>query len=64
MQSVRGSVLLLSMLVLALSSEADQSPVPEDLGQDLDQDLDLELTRHRLLQRARTAGLLTQVTAL
>ncbi|XP_055003686.1 somatostatin-2-like [Boleophthalmus pectinirostris] len=60
MQSVRGSVLLLSMLVLALSSEADQSPVPEDLGQDLDQDLDLELTRHRLLQRARTAGLLTQ----
>ncbi|KAJ0022217.1 hypothetical protein NQD34_009707 [Periophthalmus magnuspinnatus] len=55
------SLLFLSMLVLALFSEADQSPVADlDLDQDLEQDLDMELTRHRLLQRARTAGLLSQ----
>ncbi|XP_072313968.1 somatostatin-2-like [Eucyclogobius newberryi] len=60
MQCVQSSVLFLSMLVLALSSKADQSPDSMDLEQDLEQDLDMELTRHRLLQRARSAGLLTQ----
>uniref|UniRef100_A0A8C6UQL2 Somatostatin/Cortistatin C-terminal domain-containing protein n=1 Tax=Neogobius melanostomus TaxID=47308 RepID=A0A8C6UQL2_9GOBI len=53
MQCVLASVLLLSMLVLAESTELEESPEPMDLGQDLQQDL--ELTRHRLLQ---SAGLL------
>uniref|UniRef100_A0A3B3Z853 Somatostatin-2 n=1 Tax=Periophthalmus magnuspinnatus TaxID=409849 RepID=A0A3B3Z853_9GOBI len=63
MQCMRGSLLFFSMLLLALTSKANQSPVPEDLGQDLDQDIDMELTRHRLLQRARNSGLLAQVTS-
>ncbi|CAL9684778.1 unnamed protein product [Knipowitschia caucasica] len=58
MQCVRGSVLFLSLLLWALCS-ADQSSESMDQGQDLDQDLDM-MTRQRLLQRARSAGLLTQ----
>ncbi|XP_020796224.2 somatostatin-2-like [Boleophthalmus pectinirostris] len=54
------------MLVLTLSSEANQSPVPLDLGQDLEQELDMELTRHKLLQslsqRAAEDLLLAQIT--
>ncbi|KAK7883340.1 hypothetical protein WMY93_029514 [Mugilogobius chulae] len=62
MQCVHGSVLFFSLLVLALSSKADHSREAMDLGQDLEQDLDMELIRHRLLQRVRNAGLLTQRT--
>uniref|UniRef100_A0A8C6U6H4 Somatostatin-2 n=1 Tax=Neogobius melanostomus TaxID=47308 RepID=A0A8C6U6H4_9GOBI len=58
MQCVLASVLLLSILVLAESADQEQSPEPMD--EDLQQDLDMELTRHRLLQRVRSAGLLSQ----
>lgn len=69
MQCVLRSALFFLVLVLAVSSEPDLSQSPDqvgdlaqDLEQDLEQDLDLELRRHRLLQRARSAGLLKQVT--
>ncbi|XP_015248448.1 PREDICTED: somatostatin-2-like [Cyprinodon variegatus] len=45
----------LAMFSLGVSSQADRD---QDLYQN--QDLDLELRHHRLLQRARSAGLLSQ----
>lgn len=60
MQRTRCPVILvlaaLALCSLGVSSQADRE---EDQYQN--QDLDLELRRHRLLQRARSAGLLSQV---
>ncbi|XP_037533837.1 somatostatin 1.2 [Nematolebias whitei] len=59
MQRARCPVILvlaaLALCSLGVSSQADRE---EDQYQN--QDLDLELRRHRLLQRARSAGLLSQ----
>ncbi|MEQ2192576.1 hypothetical protein XENOCAPTIV_013880 [Xenoophorus captivus] len=46
----------LAMFSLPVSSQADRDQDPYQ-----NQDLDLELRHHRLLQRARSAGLLSQV---
>ncbi|KAI4787397.1 hypothetical protein KUCAC02_036492 [Chaenocephalus aceratus] len=63
MQCVRvPAILVVLALVLfgpGVSSEADRNQ-DQDQYQNQDLDLDLELRHHRLLQRARSAGLLSQ----
>lgn len=60
MQCVRcPAILALAALVLCGPSVSSQL----DRDQDQSQDLDLQLRQHRLLQRARSAGLLSEVRA-
>ncbi|XP_029964169.1 somatostatin 1.2 [Salarias fasciatus] len=51
---------LLVLAALVLSSPGVSSQPDRDQDQLLNPDLDLELRHHRLLQRARSAGLLSQ----
>ncbi|XP_028321103.1 somatostatin 1.2 [Gouania willdenowi] len=65
MQRTRSPTLLvLLMLVLCSHSGSSQPDRDQDLDQDLNQNLNLDLNRelrqHRLLQRARSAALLSQ----
>lgn len=61
MPGVRHStILVLTALVLCLQAVSSQP----DRDLDQNQDLDREVQRHRLLQRAHGAGLLSQVRAL
>ncbi|XP_053176680.1 somatostatin 1.2 [Scomber japonicus] len=60
MQCVQCPALLVVVaLVLGVSSQPSRDQ-DQYQNQDQDQDLDLELRHHRLLQRARSAGLLSQ----
>ncbi|RVE65302.1 hypothetical protein OJAV_G00134640 [Oryzias javanicus] len=59
MQHARGAVFVV-LAALALSSVGVSSQSDRDQDQFQNQDLDLELRHHRLLQRARSAGLLSQ----
>lgn len=52
---------ILALVALALCGPGVSSQLDRDQDQYQDQDLDLELRHHRLLQRARSAGLLSQV---
>ncbi|KAK5868166.1 hypothetical protein PBY51_009205 [Eleginops maclovinus] len=61
MQCVRcPAVLVVVALVLCGPGVSSQADRERDQEQYQDQDLDLELRHHRLLQRARSAGLLSQ----
>ncbi|XP_034024863.1 somatostatin-2-like [Thalassophryne amazonica] len=65
MRRVRcSSFLCLTLLLLCSPAGASQHSRNQDQyqnpDQDQDQDLELELQHHRLLQRARSAGLLSQ----
>ncbi|CAJ1066338.1 somatostatin 1.2 [Xyrichtys novacula] len=61
MQCVRcPTILVLVALVLCSPSVSSQLDGDQDQYQDQNQDLELELRHHRLLQRARSAGLLSQ----
>ncbi|XP_074536142.1 somatostatin 1.2 [Halichoeres trimaculatus] len=61
MQCVRcPAILVLLALVLCSPSVSSQLDGDQDQYQDQNQDLELELRHHRLLQRARSAGLLSQ----
>lgn len=61
MQCVRcPAILVLVAFVVCGQGVSSQSDRDQDQYQD--QDLDLELRHHQLLQRARSAGLLSQVS--
>ncbi|XP_070826612.1 somatostatin 1.2 [Chaetodon auriga] len=59
MQCVRCPAVL-ALMALVLCSPGVSSQLDRDQEQNQNQDLDLELRHHRLLQRARSAGLLSQ----
>uniref|UniRef100_A0A3P9LJV9 Somatostatin-2 n=1 Tax=Oryzias latipes TaxID=8090 RepID=A0A3P9LJV9_ORYLA len=59
MQHARGPAFVV-LAALALSSLGVSSQSDRDQDQFQNHDLDLELRHHRLLQRARSAGLLSQ----
>lgn len=61
MQHARGPAFVV-LAALALSSLGVSSQSDRDQDQFQNHDLDLELRHHRLLQRARSAGLLSQVS--
>ncbi|XP_029922448.1 somatostatin 1.2 [Myripristis murdjan] len=54
------SALVLLALVLSSPAVASQPDRDQNQNQNQDLDLELELRHHRLLQRARSAGLLSQ----
>ncbi len=58
MQCVRCPTIL-ALMAFLLCSPGVSSQLDRD--QDQNQDLDMELRQHRLLQRARSVGLLSQV---
>ncbi len=60
MQCVRCPAIL-ALMALVLCGPGVSSQLDRDQDQYQNQDLDLELRHHRLLQRARSAGLLSQV---
>ncbi|XP_034720604.1 somatostatin-2 [Etheostoma cragini] len=59
MQYIRCPAILL-LVALALCGPGVSTQPDRDQDQNQDQDLELELIHHRLLQRARSAGLLSQ----
>lgn len=60
MQCVRCPAILV-LVVLVLCGPGVSSQINRNQDQYQNQDLDLELRHHQLLQRARSAGLLSQV---
>ncbi|XP_035477936.1 somatostatin 1.2 [Scophthalmus maximus] len=60
MQSPRCPAIFILVLMVLCSPVSSQDDRNQDQDQDQYQDLDLELRHHRLLQRARSADLLTQ----
>uniref|UniRef100_A0A3Q3EKJ5 Somatostatin-2 n=1 Tax=Labrus bergylta TaxID=56723 RepID=A0A3Q3EKJ5_9LABR len=61
MQCVRcPAILVVVAMVLCSPGVSSQLEADQDQYQDQNQDLELELRHHRLLQRARGAGLLSQ----
>nr|AEL33689.1 preprosomatostatin II [Siniperca chuatsi] len=60
MQFVVRCPAILALVALVLCGPGVSSQLDRDQDQYQNQDLDLELRHHRLLQRARSAGLLSQ----